>query len=478
MYTPGQDRKMLPIQDQSLRPIITAHLAQTMSLLVLSNAELREKVAEELDQNPALELVEDRTCPSCKRPILGDGPCPYCSLNSQDAETIVFLSARESRSPPPRLSDEDELHPVEPAAPENLVAYVLEQLALELSQEERKLAEYILSSLDDDGFLSDPPAIIARATRAPLDQVHRVLALIANADPPGLATAGPREALIAQLKGLADRFPTAVVAIEVLQNSFHEVGNRNYEAVAKLNGISLSEARRAGQFIQDRLNPFPARAYWGSGRHPAEADPNVYYSPDVEITRASQEGQDRLMVEIFSPYTGRLRVNPILRRLIRESSDEPSWEWSQHLERAALFVKCMQQRGNTMQRLMSALATLQRSFILSGNRHLKPITQAKLARQLGVHESTVSRAVSGKSVALPDGRIIPLKQFFDRSLPIRDRIREIIENETQPLTDAKISQILRQEGICVARRTVAKYRSMERILPARLRGNGKAARKG
>jgi len=144
-------------------------------------------------------------------------------------------------------------------------------------------------------------------------------------------------------------------------------------------------------------------------------------------------------------------------------------EWSKHIERASLFVKCLQQRNNTMRRLLQTLVTKQRDFILRGDRYLKPLTRAKIADEISVHESTVSRAVAHKSIALPDGRIIPLARFFDRSLAVRDFIKEIIKNETRPLTDDQIAQILKDEGIKIARRTVAKYRSIENILPARLR---------
>ena len=118
---------------------------------------------------------------------------------------------------------------------------------------------------------------------------------------------------------------------------------------------------------------------------------------------------------------------------------------------------------------MERLVSIQRRFILKGDRYLKPMTRAEIAEIIDVHESTISRAVSNKSVELPDGRIIPLSRFFDRSLSVRDRIKEIIHNEKRALTDEQIAEKLSKEGIEVARRTVAKYRSIEGILPARLR---------
>ena len=133
------------------------------------------------------------------------------------------------------------------------------------------------------------------------------------------------------------------------------------------------------------------------------------------------------------------------------------------------MIKCLQQRDHTIVRLMQRLAILQREFILHGDAHLEPVTRASLATELEVHESTISRAVSSKSVQLPSGRIVPLGKFFDRSLHIRTALRQIIAQETKPLTDTQLAKILKNQGYPVARRTVAKYRAMEGILPAHLR---------
>jgi RNA polymerase sigma-54 factor len=122
-----------------------------------------------------------------------------------------------------------------------------------------------------------------------------------------------------------------------------------------------------------------------------------------------------------------------------------------------------------MQRLMKYIAKEQSEFILKGEKYLQPTTRAEVAEELEVHESTISRAVSGKCVQLPSGRIIPLSMFFDRSLPIRFQLREIIQEEPFVYTDSQLVELLSQRGINIARRTVAKYRSMEGILPAHQR---------
>jgi RNA polymerase sigma-54 factor len=467
---------MLQVQDQSLRPLTTAHLAQTMSLLVLSNTELQERINAELSTNPALELLDERVCPICHRVIDPRGICPICSLGDQKTlDPIVFLTPRETFYRPRKLSTEETTPYQEPIAPESLAMSILQQLAADLEPDERGIAVYILSGLDEDGFLQDHPALIAQMNRIPLSKVQRVLKLISHADPPGLATPGPRDALLAQLDLFDQRLPLVVYAQKIIMEAFKELGRKDYEAIAAKLDIPIYKVHQAESFIQDSLNPYPARAFWGSGHQAASPDPNIYHSPDIRISRNPINPEGALLVEIFTAMAGWLRVNPLFRQAISTGDGEQAEAWSQHVERATLFVKCLQQRNNSMRRLMENIVSEQRDFIILGDRHLKPTTRARIAKKIGVHESTISRAVANKSVELPNGRIIPLSRFFDRSLHIRDRVKEIIQKEPRPLTDEEIVKILSKEGIKIARRTVAKYRSMEGILPTSLRIRKRAA---
>jgi RNA polymerase sigma-54 factor len=189
----------------------------------------------------------------------------------------------------------------------------------------------------------------------------------------------------------------------------------------------------------------------------------------VIISLLNDSSENPLVVEIVSPYSGRLGVNPLFRTSIEQAPAEKKDQWKSDLDKADLLVKCLQQRTNTIVRLMRRIANIQRKFIVNGDSHLQPITRAHLAEELKVHESTISRAVASKTVQMPSGHIIPLSKFFDRSLSVRTALKEIISREITPLSDGEIADLLKAQGYRVARRTVAKYRAMEGILPSHLR---------
>lgn len=465
----------------SIRPLTTAHLAQTMSLLELNTDELRQKIETELSSNPALELVEGRRCPTCRR-FLGNGQrCPLCSPQVAQAtnQPIVFVSPRQDFHAWDRPGIPAEIEfPDENLSPagENLAEYVLRQIAPELAPSDRAIAIHLLTSLNEDGLLEVQPVEIARFQHVTLTHVQTVMRIIQRADPPGVGSATPQEALLAQLEMLQEN-PTASQTIpsltaEAIRAGLDLLNPKRAAELARRFGITLTQARQITRFISENLNPYPARAYWGEGNrtaHKPDALPSAYYHPDIIISKADAGESPRLIVEIITPLSGALRVNPLFRQALKEAPPGKSTLWTEDLERATLLIKCLQQRDHTMVRLMERITAIQREFILYGDAYLHPLTRASMADELKVHESTISRAVSGKAVQLPNRRIVPLAMFFDRSLHIRSAVKEIICQETSPLSDAQIVDRLKQKGYHVARRTVAKYRSMEGILPAHLR---------
>ena len=208
---------------------------------------------------------------------------------------------------------------------------------------------------------------------------------------------------------------------------------------------------------------------------PGRPDVEVFHFPDVIVSYQNDDPRSQLIIEIVMPIRGYLRVNPAFKKEMKNAPEEKAEQWKSDLDRASLLVKSLDNRNNTMEMLMRAIIRYQEPFIRKGESELVSITRAEIAKELSVHESTISRAVANKSVMLPNRKVVPLSVFFDRSLNVRTVIRDLIRDEKKPLTDAGIVSILQGMGFDIARRTVAKYRAMEGILPARLRkaANGK-----
>jgi len=467
---------MYPIHLLETRPQTTAHLAQTMSLLNMTSAELKQKIEAELSNNPALELLEARHCRACGRLLPQAIPCPICSQlnNPEQLEPIVFTSSRgdyynsHSGGATHNISP-DELPDDNMAPILDLPSFVLRQIAPELSTEDRPIAAHILTSLDEDGLLQIPLLDISRYHHVSLERVRQVLDLIQRSEPIGVGSPSPQEALLVQLKFLSKTQEVSVHIEKAIQEGIDLLSRHHYTKLGKLLDISAPEAEEISKFISTNLNPYPARSHWGNVRQGSEPTPNVFHHPDILISHLNGGPDGPLVIEILFPVRGSLQVNQLFRKEIKNAPIEKVEKWQKDLENANLLIKCLRQRENTMQQLLSIITQLQREFILFGDRHLKPITRASLANILEVHESTVSRAVSGKTARLPNGRIVPLSKFFDRSLPIRALIQEIVDEEQEPLTDSQIAGMLGENGYQVARRTVAKYRSMEGILSARTR---------
>jgi len=462
---------MLQYQYQVHKPLTTAHLAQTMTLLSLSAFELKQQIDSELASNPALEIIEERRCPHCKRVLPDNGVCPICSrpMNKNEDEPIVYVSPMEDFIPRSDYVESD--YPDEPmsAMTDDLTTYVIKQIAPELTKEQQLIAVHLLTNLDDDGFLSVNLMEVARYFHVPISTIEEVQKIIQLADPIGVGSKNPQQALLVQLEVISDSKPIPEYAYEIIKDFMDLMSKRQYSEIAKRLNVSIQRVEKIVEFISVNLNPFPARSHWGTVRNPSSSETNVYHRPDVMISFSDNEKKSQLIVEIVMPYSGTLQVSPLYKQTIKETDAELKDAMKGDLEKASLFVKCLQQRNHTMQRLMHELVKIQKSYLTKGEKFLKPITRASLAEELEVHESTISRAVSGKSVQLPNKKIVPLAAFFDRSLSARTILREIVSGETKPLSDTEIQKKLDERGIQVARRTVAKYRAMEGILPAHLR---------
>ena len=462
-------------QLQSQSPLTSAHIAQTMTLLYMTSAELLQTIDVELSKNPALEAIPERRCPMCGRRLPENGPCPVCSQpkTMEPDETIIFVSPRDDfyNYNGSAGSSYDTDRPEEPFSSENLdlPTYVLSQVAPELEKEERPLAAMILTNLDEDGFLAIELHEICRFHHVTPEKVETVLKKIMRCDPLGVAARSVQEALLAQVEFLSESTQVPEFVRRAISEEFDLLSKHQYSELAKKLGTSTQKIKLVSHYVSENLNPFPARANWGNFRQPNDNTPDVFHQPDVMIYYLNNKPGNPLVIEIITPSRGTLRLSPLFKKALKEQTGEQQEEWKKDLDKANLLIKCIQQRNNTMRQLMEQLAAIQKSYIIQGDVHLQSLTRAEIADKLGVHESTISRAVANKTVQLPNKKIIPMSTFFDRSLAVRAILRSIIENESHALNDTEICASLEEHGISVARRTVAKYRSMEGILPAHLR---------
>ena len=461
-------------QQQSQSPMTSAHIAQTMSLLFMTSTELLQEIDLELSKNPALELINERRCPMCGKKLPPQGPCPICSQpkTMNPDETIVFISPRDdfynySGNGGSYSND----MPEDPFSSINvdLPTYVLHQVAPELAVDEREIAAMILTNLDEDGFLAIPIHEICRFHHATLAKVEAVLKKIQRCDPLGVSARNIKEALLTQVEFLSESTSVPEFVQRAIAEEFDLLSKHQYADLAKNLNTSIQNIKLVAQYISNNLNPFPARANWGSFRQPNNNTPEVFHQPDILIYYLHDKPGNPLVIEIITPSRGTLRLNPQFKKALKSQSLENQEEWKKDVDKAALLIKCIQQRNNTMRQLMERLVAIQKSYIIHGDTHLESLTRAQIADELSVHESTISRAVANKTVQLPNKKIIPMSTFFDRSLAVRAQLRAMIENEKHALNDTELRKRLEHQGISIARRTVAKYRAMEGILPAHLR---------
>ncbi len=465
-------------QYQKITPQTTAHLAQTMTLLNMNVEELHQEIERALNENPALVLEEKRFCPTCRHPLSEGQICPICSKPKEMTpdEAVVFISPRGDFHPRKSPSQEDMFaDEILGSESMSLEEYVLGQIISELEDDEKMPAAYILNQLDGDGFFKEDKSEVASYYHITLEKTNRILNLIHRADPLGVGTSSPEEAIRVQLKILAESGTIPDYYLEIAESDLEKVLRKKFRSVARSHGLSTEEVEEVSEFFSNNLNPFPARAHWGTFRQPGNEENKSYANPDVIISYINDDPEMPLIVEVIVPSYSNLNINPVYQKAMKETDKETKEKLKNDFDKANLFIKCIQQRNNTMRRLMEKLIKIQKPFIKKGEKFIKPITRVKISRELDVHESTISRAVSSKTVQMPDKRIIPLATFFDRSLGIRAELKEIIESEDRnnPFSDSELVVELKKRGYKIARRTVAKYRSMEGILAAHQRKNSK-----
>jgi RNA polymerase sigma-54 factor len=456
---------------------VSPRLVAANYILELSSQELQQQIATELNDNPALELVEIPTCRVCGTELQGS-ICPRCIQRQKGSSSTAYGpdgrgygydDGGEARNRGPDDEDFDPLTRV--ASEQTLAERLLMEMGAALPEEDMPIAEYLVGSLDEKGYLSIKLEEVAYELDVALDKVRAVLRVLQAQEPVGIGARNLRECLAIQITHLEEHGLSHPHARDIVTQFLTELGEHKFGRIAHELRISQQEVADVWEFVKTKLNPHPAHGF--SPTNSSDRDTRaMYIIPDVVIS----QGPDDFEVEVVESRRFVLRVNPMYTRLsadLHRSSGSMNPDEKRHVQqyvgRAKLFIANINQRRQTLFNITRCLVDQQREFLERGVRHLRPLSRAAVAQQLGVHESTVSRATASKYVMLPNGEVIPYAHFFMPSLSVKDIMKEVIEKEGKPLTDSEIVERLKDRGIHIARRTVAKYRMQLAILPSSLR---------
>lgn len=494
---------------QEMRSWISPSLIEANHILSLSQQDLQALIEQEMEQNPALELESRAVCPVCMS-VLEGAWCPTCQRTIEvqtKEESLDAMDDYEVPSAPSAPADSsDEFDPMTIVASD---VSPLEQLhadaRMSLHDEDFPIAEHLIDSLDERGFLTITLAEVAEALGVNVEDVEEILGIIQSVAPVGVGARDLSECLTLQVEYLRNQsveIPEHTDA--VVRDHLDAFGAHKYGQIQKSLGIKADDLDEIREFIRHQLNPFPLQSHASKAWQSPNSDGHI--TPDVIIELVDET----LQVGIPDNHFFHLRTNAIYSQLLKEFSTrksklvtateaeranpnpdvaeddeanftpeqiaESSSEDKQHVrrfaQRAQTFMSNIEQRQSTLLRISECIVRFQESFLREGVRELRPLTRALVAQEVGVHESTVSRATANKFVQLPNRKVIPFADFFTANLSAKEVIKQIIVRENakgETLTDKRIVELLQDEGIRIARRTVAKYRAELGILPSTMR---------
>jgi RNA polymerase sigma-54 factor len=463
---------------QSQQLVLTPQLQQSIRLLQLSTLEVNQEVARLLDENPLLELADDEaaapytqgqqsaTATSAEAPAPSDEERQPDEEWTQDEWGEPTYSAAAS-------DDDEEPHSDQAAESPSLREHLLWQLNMsQLDERDKKIIGLLIDALDENGYLAQPLEEIAELLPEELDitldDLQTALAQLQHLDEPGIAARNLGECLALQLKALPADEPGRGLALKLVTQHLDLLAAHDFTKLKKLLRCD-DAALRTAQALIVQLNPRPGEEYASRA-----ADHVV---PDVLVERHGGKWRVRLNAEAMP----RLRINRLYAGILQQRGEKNTQQLATQLQEARWFIKNLQQRFDTILRVAQAIVDRQRQFLEFGEVAMRPLVLREIAEQLDLHESTISRVTTQKFMRTPSG-VYEFKYFFSSGLAtdtggacsstaIRALIKQLVGEESaqQPLTDSRISEILAQQGIQVARRTVAKYRESLHILPANYR---------
>ena len=455
-------------QEQQMEQRPAATLVAFASLLALPSWELEQAMHQELANNPALELSEADICPRCGN-MRNDGVCYFCLEQER-----FDLEEEPQRGVEPVYNEEDfDLFSIV-AAPRTLAEEMTELAHPAVATEDVFIADFLIGSLNDNGMLDIQIGDAVRTLGVAPARVREVLTTLQRLGPPGVGARDAQECLLLQLERLEAAGEAHPLVRPIIESHLKDLAQGRYVEITQALGTVPEQVIEARDFIREHLRPYPILG--GDEFEGAQVVETSYATPDVVI-RKDPNSEDEFTVEVLESKRFSLRISPMYRDLAQsirhgESasiSDEERRHVLDHVSRAQQFIGHLRERRNTLERVALLAVKHQKDYLHHGVRHLKPLTRLLVAKELGLHVSTVSRAVADKYTLLPWQEVKPMRIFFESVRNVHDVLHELVTSEDHPLTDIEIADRLAEQGYQVARRTVAKYRKQLGILPSTLR---------
>ncbi|MDF1693029.1 MAG: RNA polymerase factor sigma-54 [Zhongshania sp.] len=475
---------------------MTPQLQQAIRLLQLSTLDLQQEIQSALDSNPLLEISDDdgdievNTEPTSAEPKKAEkssdqeteAPQPEADADWAERSDIpedlpvdsqwddVYQTAGSSSGSGSSSEDSDYNNDYRNTSSDSLQDHLRWQLNLSrLSEIDRIIAEAIIDAIDEKGRLTVSAEELVEGFAnedIEIEEFNAVLHLIQQFDPPGVGARDLQECLLIQLKQLPAGTPYAEEATLVVSQYMAQLGNRDYNQIMRRCRLKEDQLREVIKLVQS-LNPTP-----GDG---IGADSTEYVVPDVFVSKK----EDRWLVELNPDIAPKIQINAHYAALARKSSNSSDNDYIRdNLQEARWFIKSLLSRNETLMKVATKIVEYQRGFFEYGEEAMKPLVLHDIAEAVGMHESTISRVTTQKYMHTPRG-IFELKFFFSShvstdtggecsSTAIRALIKKLVaaENPRKPLSDSKITDLLGEQGIQVARRTIAKYRESLVIPPS------------
>ena len=460
-------------QNLSLQQVLAPQLQQSLLILQAPLLELRNLVQQEMETNPVLEELPDAPNPEdgseAEAPADDKFKEEFDKLAKLDEEWRDYMAQSSSYSGRSQeAEDKRQFFFDSIATQETLQQHLMGQLNQNmLNGNDRKTAELIIGNIDDNGFLQTTPEDMALNTGIPQDDFENMLTLVQSFYPPGVGACDLRECLLIQLKREGRQ---SSLEYKMISDHMQDLGKRRFPEIARRMGISVEQVQKCANNIA-QLDPRPGAIF--------AAAPQNYILPDVTVEKINGEYQIILNGEQI-PH---LRISNTYKDIMAQDGNgsEVKDYIRDKIRSGKFLIKSIHQRQQTISNIAHQIVQRQREFFEHGSSQLKPMTMVQVADVVGVHETTVSRAISGKYMSTPQG-VFEMKYFFTpgyqtssgesmSNTSVKEAILDLVKDEdgAAPLSDKEIVEILSKRGIPIARRTVAKYRTELNILPSNMR---------